>query len=103
MNRLTMSLAAVPRPRAVGKRIGTCDQAQNMLAVFAIDHAGKETARRLARAGAKLRDHARNARGLQAGKLDGQRLTGAADIEQPLAAIVSALFLHDVTFIDQLL
>ena len=54
-----------------------------MLAVFGIDHTGEEAARRIACAGAKLRDHARNAHGLQAGEFQGQRFTGGANVEQP--------------------
>ncbi len=55
------------------------------------------------RAGAELVEHAADARGLQPGKLHRQRFAGGAGIKQPLAAIVGALLLHDIAFIDQLL
>ena len=74
-----------------------------MLAVFGIDHASEKAARRVARAGAELGDDAGNARGLQAGKFQGQRLASGADIKKPLAAIVGAFLLHDIAFVDQLL
>src|SRR6516225_5725717 len=74
-----------------------------MLAVLGIDHAGEETARGLARAGAELGEHAGNARGLQAGKLHGERFTSGRNVKQPLPAIAGALFLHDITLVDQLL
>ena len=74
-----------------------------MFAVFGIDHAGEEAPRRIARAGPQLSDDARNACGLQAGKFQSQGLAIGADIEQPLATVVGAFFLHDVAFVDQLL
>ena len=58
---------------------------------------------RLAATGAEFVEHAADALGLQAGKLHRQRLAGRADIEQPLAAIVGALLLHDVALVDELL
>jgi hypothetical protein len=45
-------------------------------AVSAVDHAGEEAPRAVAGAGAELGEHAGDARGLQAGKLHGQRLAG---------------------------
>src|ERR1700676_5223543 len=74
-----------------------------MIAVRSIDHAGEKAPRRLAGAGTELRQYARDARGLQSGKLHRQPLARRADVKQPLAAIVGALFLHDITIVDELL
>ena len=41
------------------QRVGMRDQAQHMIAVLGVDHAGEETPRRLARAGAEFGQHAR--------------------------------------------
>ena len=74
-----------------------------MLAIFGVDHAGKKTPRRVARAGAKFGQHARDTLGLQSCEFEGEHLAGWAHIEEPLAAIVGAFLLHDITFVDELL
>jgi hypothetical protein len=57
----------------------------------------------IAPTGTELGQHTPDARGLHPGKLHRQRLARGADIEEPLAAIVRPLLLHDVAFVDELL
>ncbi len=92
-----------PPSRACGRARSERDQAQHPIAILGIDHAGEEAPRRLASAGPELLEDAADARGLQAGKLHRQRLARRGRIEEPLAAIIVALFLHDIAVIDQLL
>jgi len=87
----------------IGAGVGLCDQAQHALAILGVDHSGEKAPRRLARVGAELREHASDACGLQSGEFQRQRLARRADIQQALAAIVGALLLHDIAFVNQLL
>ena len=48
------------------------DQAQHVIAILGVDHAGKKTPRRLVPAGPELGKHGRDAGGLQARELQRQ-------------------------------
>ena len=91
------------RPSALSRAVGARDQAQHLVAVLGVDHARPESGAPLAGAGAELVERARDPLGLQAGKLHRQRLALGGDIEQPLAAVVLALLLHDIALVDELL
>ncbi len=74
--------------------VGARDLPQHAFAIVGVDHGGEEAARRLVRAGAELAKGAVDALGLQAGKLERQRLALGRDVEQALAAVERALLLH---------
>ncbi len=92
-----------PSPPRKAPAIGMRNQAQNAVAILGVDHAGEKTPHRLAGVRAKSGEHARDALGLQTGELHRQSLAGRAHGEEPLPAIVGALFLHDIAFVDELL
>jgi hypothetical protein len=82
--------------------VGARDQAQDPFAILGADHAREKASYRFASTGRELVEHPPDTRGLQPGKLHGQGFTRGTHVKEPLAAIVGALFLHDVAFIDQL-
>src|SRR5262245_24808654 len=91
----------IPTPtnlRSPTRAIGPCDMAKHAIATVGVGHGDEETARRLVGPRPKLGQRARNARGLEAGKLHGQRLALRRHVQEPLAAVVRSLLLHHVAF-----
>src|SRR5664279_5854321 len=74
--------------------VGARDQMQHAVAIVAVDHGGEKAARRLMRAGPEFGEGTLDARGLQRGKLERQRLAFGRYIKQSLAAVLRALLLH---------
>src|SRR5258708_28311367 len=73
--------------RAAGAR----NEPQHPIPVVDVDHGDQEPASRLMGVRPELGQSARNAAGLQAGELHGQRLALGGDEQQPLAPVVGAL------------
>src|SRR5665647_3334882 len=92
--------ASTPRFR---RAVGTRDQAQHALAIIEVDHGGQKMPCRVVRPGSKFGNGAIDARGLQAGELERQRLALRRHVEQPLSAILRAFLLHHIALIDHLL
>ena len=83
--------------------VGARDQAQHAFTIVGVDHRGEKSPRRFVRVRAEFAESAVDALGLQIGQLERQRLALRRHEQQPLAAVLRALLLHDVTLIDQLL
>src|SRR5580692_1187879 len=98
---LPVSIVSPCRSRAGSPRpIGATDKAQHALTILGVDHGGKQTSSEIVGVRPELGQRAGKARRLQPSKPQRQRLAFGRYIEETLPAVVGALLLHDVAFVD---
>src|SRR5215212_44766 len=95
---LPTSRSARP-PRAIG--LG--NKTQHVVAAPSVDHGGEEGTRRLVRVGPEPGQSARDAFGLQAGELHGERFALRRDEQEAVAPVVWSLLLQHIALIHELL
>src|SRR5262245_26993608 len=92
--------SAIMRSSALAARaIGTRDETQHLVAAVAVDHRGEEVARGLVRVRPELGERARDALGLQSGKLHGELFALRRDKKEAVAPVVRPLLLHHVALV----
>src|ERR1043166_780888 len=95
--------SAIVPPSALPRAVRPGDEAQHGVAAVRIDHRGEEVARRLMRVRTERGQCARDAFGLQAGKLHGELFALRGDEKEAMPTVVRAFLLQHVAFVDQLL
>ena len=83
--------------------VGARDQPLHPVAAVGVDDRKQELARRVVRAGAKLGQRTRQPLGLKTCEFHRELFALGRNVEKPLAAVVLALLLKDVAFVDELL